>query len=200
MDEIRQPTPNQELPPEQAQNPYDTTKESQELELLQNELAQSEAGLEANFAKYASELITPELEDLFYENKEEFLIELQKMQNQFYQDNITNKQKRVGDLQQQISQKQMMGEIDQARTSFESESGADVNVLLQFYEDFVPNAAKKELDKLAPKDFFAQLHQIYQTHHTPKAAGTEPPMRIEGNAAPSSNLDYNTDLLPTERY
>lgn len=205
-DEIPAPSPAQELPPEPtpaqtpAPNPYDTTSESQELELLQNELAQSEAGLEANFAKYASELITPELEELFYDNKEEFLIQLQKMQNQFYQDNITSKQARVGDLQQQISQKQMMGEIDQARASFESESGADVNELLQFYEDFVPNAAKRELDKLPPKDFFAQLYQIYQTQTNPQGAGGEPPMRIAGNAAPSSNLDYNADLLPTERY
>lgn len=204
-DEIHPPEPApevQEPAPEPAPepSPYDTTSESQELELLQNELAQSEAGLEANFAKYASELITPELEDLFYENKEEFLIQLQKMQNQFYQDNITSKQARVGDLQQQISQKQMMGEIDQARASFESESGADVNELLQFYEDFVPNAAKRELDKLPPKDFFTQLYQIYQTQTNPQGAGGEPPMRIAGNAAPSSNLDYNADLLPTERY
>ncbi|WP_407379465.1 hypothetical protein [Helicobacter sp.] len=209
-DEIQPPEPSApSTPPEQLApqvgtppepSPYDTTSESTELEALQNELAQSEAGLEANFAKYASEQITPELEDLFYEDKEAFLIQLQKIQNQFYQDNIVSKQARVGDLQQQISQKQMMGEIDQARASFESESGADVNELLQFYEDFIPNAAKRELDKLPPKEFFAQLYQIYQTQTNPQGAGGEPPSRIAGNAAPSSNLDYNADLLPTERY
>lgn len=63
-DEIQPPEPSApSTPPEQLApqepNPYDTTSENQELEALQNELAQSEAGLEANFAKYASELITP---------------------------------------------------------------------------------------------------------------------------------------------
>lgn len=192
----------QELPPEPAPatSPYDTTADAQELQALQNELAQSEAALETNFAKYASDQITPELEDLFYENKEAFLIELQKMQNKFYQDNIASKQDRAQTLQHQISQKQMMGEIDQARAAFESQSGANVNELLQFYEDFVPNAAKRELDKLPPKDFFNELYKIYQTQTNPQGAGGEPPMRIAGNASPSSNLDYDADLLPTERY
>lgn len=192
----------QELAPQEP-SPFDTSAETKELETLQNELAQSEAALEANFAKYASELITPELEDLFYEDKEQFFIKIAQMQNQFYQDNIASKQARAQELQGSINQKSLMGQIDQARAKFEQEASVDLNTLLQFYEDYIPNAAKAQLDQLQPYDFFKQLEQIYLSQNAnPQGSqgGEKPPSRIAGNATPSANLDYNADLLPTERY
>lgn len=71
------------MPDAQNVNPFDTTAEENELNALNAELEQARASLEGDFAKYAAENTSAELEELFFENKEEFFKAILEMQNTF---------------------------------------------------------------------------------------------------------------------
>ncbi|WP_163565142.1 Coiled-coil domain-containing protein [Helicobacter suis] len=165
---------------------------TKELETLKNEISQAEASLESDFAKYAAENMDEKLEQLFFDNKEQFVQELLTMQNQFLKDKLGDKAKRVSELHEEISTEQTKQELENIKEQFKQEH-PDVNMqdLISFYNEDLPPKYRNQLDSLEGLDFFNQLYALYQafTGEQTESGQTEQqaelPQRLNGNASAS---------------
>ena len=111
----------------QETNPYDTGQEEYELGLLKQELAQNEASLESDFAKYVVDNLSEKQEMLMLDDKEAFIREvILPMQNKFYNERITNKRQREQELETSINQKRNKKSFDDSVNAFIGEDRKSV--------------------------------------------------------------------------
>lgn len=87
------------MPQDEVVNEFDTSGEQSELDALNAELEQLRTNVEANFSEYFAQNATPELDELFFEDKKAFADEFQKMQNTFFDEQIGQKQARANELE-----------------------------------------------------------------------------------------------------
>lgn len=157
-----------------------------ELETLQREIKQAEDSLESDFANYASENITPELEGLFFDDKPAFIKKLLEMQNQFLQEKLGGKVQRAQELQGQITEKKNMQDLEQAKAAFkEQHPDVDIEDMIEFYHEDLPPKYQKQLESLQGVEFFNALYQLYSAYKGEQSAPKEEsplPKRLEGNA------------------
>ncbi|WP_163556274.1 Coiled-coil domain-containing protein [Helicobacter suis] len=171
---------------------------TKELETLKNEISQAEASLESDFAKYAAENMDEKLEQLFFDNKEQFVQELLTMQNQFLKDKLGDKAKRVSELHEEISTEQGKQELENIKEQFkQAHPDVDLEALISFYNEDLPPKYRAQLDNLEGLDFFEQLYQLYQSFSSGAQNGAESgadndqeqnaqlPQRLNGKASAS---------------
>lgn len=168
-------------------DPYATDEDEAKLRALEEEINQASQSLESDFAKFAAGKVDEKMEELFFENKEEFFKNVLVWQNDFLQE-IREKQGQAENLRQGIGLKKNFSQIEKAQQEFQK-NHPDINIdeLMEFYQNDLSPRVKKELDKLEPNAFFEALFAEYQ-----KANGdTQPqkkalPQRLEG-----ANADLN---------
>ncbi|BCD45137.1 hypothetical protein [Helicobacter suis] len=170
---------------------------TKELETLKNEISQAEASLEADFAKYAAENMDEKLEQLFFDNKEQFVQELLTMQNQFLKDKLGDKAKRASELHEEISTEQTKQELENIKEQFkQNHPEANMDDLIRFYNEDLPPKYRNQLDQLEGLNFFNQLYELYKAFSGEQApengANEQPenpdpnlPKRLNGNATSS---------------
>lgn len=155
--------PENENLQEQPQNPFDTSAEESELNALQAELEQAQASIESDFAKQMADNTTPEMEELFFEDKEAFYKQILEAQNAYLAENITPKIERRDALSSDISQKKQFGSIDAALNAFkEKYPDADADALMAFFQNEIPPQVQQELQALPPERFFEEVYALYQ--------------------------------------
>lgn len=193
-----------EQAPQEPPNPYDYSAELDELEALSNELNQAQASIEGDVAKALSAQITPEMEEMFFEDREAFLLEIFKLQNQFLEQNINPKIERANALQGDITKKQAMQGIEQAQQRFsQAHPDVDINALMEFFIS-LPESEQARLSALNPDEFFNELYALYSAKDNvpPEAEeqSSEPeqlPTQLNG-VGNNSELSESADL-PMER-
>lgn len=186
----------------QSTSPYDTSAESKELEALKNELSQAEQSLEGNAAKAIASQITPEIEDLFFEDREAFLKALFKMQNDYLEAEIKPKVERAKALEADISQKQSFADIDSARAQFlEAHPEVDFNALMEFYTS-LDASAQERLGSLEPLAFFETLLELFNAQNVQGEAKDEQamPTQLQGVEGNSVQSGVNDGDLPMNRF
>lgn len=145
----------------QETNPYDTGQEEYELGLLKQELAQNEASLESDFAKYVVDNLSEKQEMLMLDDKEAFIREvILPMQNKFYNERITDKRQREQELETSINQKRNKKSFDDSVNAFMGESKLDnnaFNAMMDFYQNDLPPRTQKELEQLPPNEFLKRF-------------------------------------------
>lgn len=163
-----------------------------EREALANELAQAEASLEADFVKWCAESLTPSDEEKFFDDKEAFIKDILEKQNKFLKDRFEGKVNRLKELDSNIAQEQFMQSMSQAQQQFlNAHPEADINVLIEFYNQDLPPRTKAEIDSLSPLESFEALYAIYkQANNSQQAQAQEPqaqssdlPQKLQGNPA-----------------
>lgn len=192
----------------QETNPYDTGQEEYELGLLKQELAQNEASLESDFAKYVVDNLSEKQEMLMLDDKEAFIREvILPMQNKFYNERITNKRQREQELETSINQKRSKKSFDDSVNAFIGESKLDnnaFNAMMDFYQNDLPPRAQKELEQLPPNEFFKKVYELWKTQQDPKQnpQGTQEqlPQQLEGVANKATDETTGFDENPMDRY
>ena len=189
----------QETPP---QDPYDYTSEETELEAISKELEQAQASIEGDVAKSIAQKITPEMEELIFEDKEAFILEVFKLQNAYLEENINPKVARAKELQEGISKKQAMQGIGIAQEAFlQKHPEVDVNALMEFFLSLPPQDQER-LGSLDPNNFFEELYVIYQNKNSKNKEGEGEseglPKQLNG-VGNNSALSKSGETLPMER-
>lgn len=194
----------------QETNPYDTGQEEYELGLLKQELAQNEASLESDFAKYAVENLNEKQEMLMLDDREAFIREvLLPMQNKFYNERITSKRQREQELETSINQKRNKKSFDDSVNAFMGESKLDnnaFNAMMDFYQNDLPPRAQKELEQLPPNEFFKKVYELWETQgkqdpkQTPQGTQEQLPQQLEGVANKATDETTGLDENPMDRY
>ncbi|MBS4276044.1 Coiled-coil domain-containing protein [Campylobacter vulpis] len=179
---------------------FSTSTQEEELSALENEISQAEASLEQDFAKYAAQNLDEESEELFFEDKEAFIMKILQMQNDFLNEGLRAKMQRADTLKSDIEGKKQMQGIEAAQKEFlEAHPDADMAALMEFYEEELGAKYKKELDKLEPKDFFTTLYEIYQMRNKKGDEEEHLPRELEANEADASVSSVGSEDMPMNR-
>ncbi|MBS4407342.1 Coiled-coil domain-containing protein [Campylobacter vulpis] len=181
---------------------FSTSTQEEELSALENEISQAEASLEQDFASFAAEKLASDetLEELFFEDKEGFILQILQMQNDFLNEGLRAKMQRADTLKSDIEGKKQMQGIEAAQKEFlEAHPDADMAALMEFYEEELGAKYKKELDKLEPKDFFTTLYEIYQMRNKKGDEEEHLPRELEANEADASVSSVGSEDMPMNR-
>ncbi len=179
---------------------FDTQQEEKELAGINTELEQIQTSLEQDFVSYALENTTPEDEELFFDNREQFYKNLLNMQNAFFQEKIRSKEARAGELQESIQRKKTLGEIEQAKEEFlKANPDANIQEIMEFFLEDTTNKQKQELESLPPLDFFNKVYELFkQSKGQEDSKEEELPPKLEGVSG--SIQDGGGDNNPLNRY
>ena len=184
---------NEVKPAEQsATNPFDTSREEEELNSLKAELEQARASIEKDFATHMSNLSDEAMEELFLSDKVAFYEAVLKEQNAFLEKNINSKIAKANELEKSIGQKKNFAAIDEARKAFETahpDAKVSVDELLAFYEKEIPPNIAEQLSKLDPLSFFEELYALYQSVKNPNEQENQQlPKALNGVSSDTSNI------------
>ena len=182
---------------EQGQEPI---SKEQRLSALENEISQAEQSLESNFAKYASENIDERMEELFFENKEEFIKQILAMQNEFLKQTYNPLVEQKNALQGEITQEKAFNEIEQAKNEFlQRHPDADMDALIALYNEELGSKYRAELDKLPPNEFFETLYQIMQQRNGGSINNDRLPKSVNANNGDVDDTSVDYDDMPMNR-
>lgn len=147
-------------PNQQPVNPFDTSGQESELSQLQGELEQSTSAIDNNFAEYYAENMPDEVEELFFEDKVQFLLEVEKAKQSFIEEKIAPLQQRASELEQSIAQNKQGAAIWEAQTKFsKAYPDADLDSLLKFYNEELSPKQKQSLE--TEGDLFKAYEKVY---------------------------------------
>ncbi|PAF41371.1 hypothetical protein [Helicobacter sp. 11S02596-1] len=157
------PDPN--MPPEAGEplDPYSTADEETQLQALQEELENAKETIKDDFAKYAAERFeaTPELEEMFFNDKQEFFKTIVQLQEDYLEANIKSKLAQAEQLQNSIHTKKTGAEFSKAKSEFLSQyPDENVEGLVAFAQEAIPPKQLAELTQLPMGDFLRAVKQI----------------------------------------
>lgn len=193
MEQNIQPTP-------QGTATNEPQNKEQILQAMQNELNQAMQSLESDFAKKCVSLCEndPELEELFFSDKEQFFLKILEYQNQVFKEEIVPRQEKVANLQGEIEFDNKMQELDSAKKQWDSQNpSVSADELLAFFTTLPPEV-QKELEALPSESVFPTLLEIMQSQK-PQEQNQDLPQQVNGSPANVSSQEPQSDL-PTQRY
>lgn len=170
------------------------------LQAMQGELDQAIKSLESDFAKKCVTLCEndPQLEELFFNDKEQFFLKILEYQNQVFKEEIVSKQEKVANLQGEIDFDNKMQELDSAKKQWDSQNPPiSADELLAFFTT-LPQEVQKELEALPSESVFPALFELAQQQQGDKENETLP-QQLNGSPANVSSNEPQQDL-PTQRY
>lgn len=142
-------------------NPYDTSAQESELSALQEELNQSISALDSNFAEFYAENMSDDVEELFFEDRVAFLIEVEKAKQAFIEEKITPLQQKGQELEQNISNRKQGARIWQAQKDFlKAYPDADLDEMLRFYNEELTPKQKQALN--SEEDLVKSYIKVYE--------------------------------------
>ncbi len=142
-------------------NPFDTTQQESELGALENELNESLSALDSDFANFYAENMPEDVEELFFEDRAGFLMEVEKAKVEYIQEKITPMEQRKEELTQNIAQNKQGAAIWEAQAAFtKAYPDADLDSLLKFYNENLSPKQKQELE--SEGDLFKAYEKVYQ--------------------------------------
>ncbi|TLD84255.1 hypothetical protein [Helicobacter trogontum] len=142
-------------------NPFDTKGQEQELSVLEQELNESLSALDSDFANFYAENMPEDVEELFFEDRVSFLIEVEKAKVEYVQEKIGPMQQRKQELTQTIEQNKQGSAIWEAQTAFSAaHPEADLDELLKFYNENLSPKQKQELEREG--DLLKTYEKVYE--------------------------------------
>lgn len=178
---------------------------------LRSELEQNLASFEENFAKKAADEVNnnPELEELFFENREDFFKKILELQNAFITSEIDSKKDELAAVESDIAMENQMNTMQEAQEAFlQNHPDVDINVLLDFYMNDLSPKEQQALEQLTPDELFEAIYQIYlmktgqaqpqEANEQEQSQDAELPKQVGGY--PADIQSGNSETLPTDRY
>ncbi|KAA6234356.1 hypothetical protein FMM56_00965 [Campylobacter sp. LR264d] len=181
-------------------NEFDDREEQLELAALQKELEQAGASIEKDFASYMAKNTTSELEELFFENKEAFYMQILQNQNIFLEENINPKLARSKELEGKISEKKSLSNIQAAAQNFlQSHPDVDINDLMRFFIEELGAKVKTQIESLPPEQFFEALYELYKRANKEEVINEPLPKKLSGVPSDTTQRSMQDNDLPTQR-
>lgn len=167
-----------------------------------NDLKSGVASIQEGLAKELAEMVenNPELEDLFFEDKEAFFKKIIEFQDKVVNERIVDRQNELEEYDKNAQFESGLQALEQAKKAFQ-EAHPDVNAdeLMQFYLT-LPQDVQAQLDSLAPDALFEKLFELYQAQGGAQQGQQDQlPKQLNGMPSDASELEPELDL-PTTRY
>lgn len=167
-----------------------------------NDLKSGVASIQEGLAKELAEMVenNPELEDLFFEDKEAFFKKIIEFQDKVVNERIVDRQNELEEYDKNAQFESGLQALEQAKKAFQ-EAHPDVNAdeLMQFYLTLAQDV-QAQLDSLAPDALFEKLFELYQAQGGAQQGQQDQlPKQLNGMPSDASELEPELDL-PTTRY
>ena len=167
-----------------------------------NDLKSGVASIQEGLAKELAEMVenNPELEDLFFEDKEAFFKKIIEFQDKVVNERIVDRQTELEEFDKNAQFESSLQALEQAKKAFQ-EAHPDVNAdeLMQFYLT-LPQDVQAQLDSLAPDALFEKLFELHQAQGGAQQGQQDQlPKQLNGMPSDASELEPELDL-PTTRY
>lgn len=167
-----------------------------------SDLKSGVASIQEGLAKELAEMVenNPELEDLFFEDKEAFFKKIIEFQDKVVNERIVDRQNELEEYDKNAQFESGLQALEQAKKAFQ-EAHPDVNAdeLMQFYLT-LPQDVQAQLDSLAPDALFEKLFELYQAQGGAQQGQQDQlPKQLNGMPSDASELEPELDL-PTTRY
>ncbi len=191
---------NEELqgaPQESQAQPKPRTRDD-----ILNDLKSGIISIQEGLAKELAEMVenNPELEDLFFEDKEAFFKKIIEFQDKVVNERIVDRQNELEEYDKNAQFESGLQALEQAKKAFQ-EAHPDVNAdeLMQFYLT-LPQDVQAQLDSLAPDALFEKLFELHQAQGGAQQGQQDQlPKQLNGMPSDASELEPELDL-PTTRY
>lgn len=186
---------------------FDTSKDIEELQGLQKELADIEASVESDFAKYISEVTNNDasFEEMFFSDREAFFKRVIEEQNKFVQNLVEPRLQRANELQTNIQGKNELANIENIKQKFQSEHpDVDVGELIKFFVEELPAKVQEQIKVQPIEEFFNIVYELYsQQYQEPQEEEQiqeELPEQTQGVPVSSEDSQSNSAYLQMNRY
>lgn len=133
-----------------------------ELSVLEGEISDAMNAFESDFALAAAQKVneSPELESLFFDDREEFFKQILTFQNEFLE-GIKSKMSKASELRGSIEENGKQADFDNKMQEFaKAHPEVDIQELMAF-ADTLPQEIKDQLNELPPRFFFDALLEIF---------------------------------------
>lgn len=168
-------------------NPFDTSAQEQELGALQAELDQSISAIDSNFAEYYAENMPEEVEELFFEDRVAFLLEVEKEKQRYVEEKIAPLKAKSDELSQTIEQNKASGAIWEAQSEFiKKYPQADLDEILRFYNEELSPKQKQSLESEG------NLLKMYEKIYSYMQGGGEQESKPQKKLPKQTNSQFGT--------
>lgn len=173
----------------EAKNPYDITQDMGLLQELQNELQQTLSSIDSDFASFYATNMPAQVEELFYEDRAKFLLEVEKAKQAYLEERMIPMQQKASELQQTINNKQNQSSIWEAQIAFTKKyPNVDLDEMLEFYNEELSPKQKKELEKLGDLGaMYEQIVVLMQGSNNPNDANSQNTQNSQAQANQVAN-------------
>lgn len=144
------------------QNQPQQSTPQDELSVLEGEISDAMNAFESDFALAVAQKVneSPELESLFFDDREEFFKQILTFQNEFLE-GIKSKMSKASELRGSIEENGKQADFDSKMQEFaKAHPEVDIQELMAF-ADTLPQEIKDQLNELPPRFFFDALLEIF---------------------------------------
>ncbi|CAK00328.1 hypothetical protein [Helicobacter acinonychis] len=171
-----------------------------ELETLKREIAQAEASLEQDFIKHMVDKTDEKIEDLFFSNKPEFYRFVFTEQNHYLREKLTDKVSRAMDLSDEIQKDKDQEALEKDKEAFlKAHPEANMDELVEFYNEEIPNRIKTQIDKLEGVAFFEAVLDYFNALNAKEEPKSEEeaklPKEALGNGVSGVGYSHNDSVM-----
>lgn len=185
------PEPTEQMP-QVPVDEFDTLADEEELKLAQEELEQSRNAIDAGFAKHISENLSPELEELFFNDKEQFFLRVEEEKEQFIEEQLGSKVKNINELNLRIRDKTQSRDIANAQKEFlKTHPDADFDAMREFFDNETTNKQREEILSLPTLQSYERVYELMGGG----AKSDKLPQQLEGSLTQDSDFgDFDKDI------
>lgn len=154
-------TAGDQAPNQEPQNPFDTTEDEANLANIQAELDQTTSAIDSDFATFYAENMPEEVEEMFFEDRANFLLEVEKAKQSYLQEKLGPLQQQHQELSAKLQDNRNNSAIWEAQYKFsKAYPDADLDEILKFYKEDLSPKQKQKLE--SDGDLFKMYESIYK--------------------------------------
>lgn len=154
------------------------------LQLLKDELAQSQNSIDADFIKEFNATLTPEEQELQFSDSSAYLALYEQKKEAFLKKTISTKEGAITELEKQIHLKEETQTYKAAMGEFlTAHREADKLALREFFDQDLTPRRQKELAALPPLEMYEELYKDFQKAKPSQNDGDgdeKVPLKLEG--------------------
>ncbi|MGG7073186.1 hypothetical protein U5B43_02830 [Campylobacter sp. 9BO] len=186
----------QQTPSQEQVDEFDTVSDEEALKLAQEELEQSRNAIDAGFAKFMSENLSPELEELFFSDKEQFFLKVEEQKELFIEEQLGGKVKTINELNLKIRDKVQNRDIANAKKEFlKAHPDADFNAMSEFFENETTKKQREEILSLPALQGYEKVYELMGGG----ANSEKLPQQLEGSFTQDSGMSGLDEYIPAFR-
>lgn len=170
------------------------------IQVLEDELSEIDAKLDAEFLEKLDALMTPEqLELRFEDDPRAFVQALEEAREAFYREKLEGLKNTIGLMRKEVSDEEESLDIEDAKRAFlEAHPEADWNALVDFWKNHVTQFQKDELAQYSGLELIEKGYELYvkknKKNSPAPAAETEP--KPEAAPEPAAAIPANLNNIP----